>query len=49
MSLVAVVDADRMGFLRSATSLVQTIGRAARHVDGLAVLYARGAAARRHG
>ena len=47
MSLVAVVDADRMGFLRSATSLVQTIGRAARHVDGLAVLYARGAVASR--
>jgi excinuclease ABC subunit B len=39
VSLVAVVDADKMGFLRSATSLIQTIGRAARHVDGEAILY----------
>jgi excinuclease ABC subunit B len=40
VSLVAVLDADKEGFLRSATSLIQTIGRAARHVNGTAVLYA---------
>ena len=40
VSLVAVLDADKEGFLRSITSLVQTIGRAARHVDGTALLYA---------
>ncbi|MFW6040012.1 MAG: helicase-related protein, partial [Gemmatimonadota bacterium] len=40
VSLVAVLDADKEGFLRSETSLVQTIGRAARHVNGRAVLYA---------
>ena len=40
VSLVAVLDADKEGFLRSVTSLVQTIGRAARHVDGTALLYA---------
>ena len=40
VSLVAILDADKEGFLRSARSLTQTIGRAARHVDGLAILYA---------
>ena len=40
VSLVAVLDADREGFLRSHTSLVQTAGRAARHVDGRVLLYA---------
>lgn len=40
VSLVAILDADKEGFLRSATSLVQTIGRAARHVEGRAILYA---------
>ncbi len=40
VSLVAVLDADKEGFLRSATSLIQTIGRAARNVQGTAVLYA---------
>ncbi len=39
-ALVAVLDADKEGFLRSRTSLVQTIGRAARHIDGRAILYA---------
>ncbi len=39
-SLVAILDADKEGFLRSATSLVQTIGRAARNVKGRAILYA---------
>ena len=39
-SLVAILDADKEGFLRSQTSLVQTIGRAARNVDGRVVLYA---------
>ncbi|ACI50121.1 excinuclease ABC, B subunit [Gluconacetobacter diazotrophicus PA1 5] len=39
-SLVAILDADKEGFLRSRTSLVQTIGRAARNVDGRVVLYA---------
>lgn len=38
--LVAVLDADKEGFLRSRTSLIQTIGRAARNVDGKAILYA---------
>ncbi|MCF3946240.1 excinuclease ABC subunit UvrB [Acidiphilium sp. AL] len=38
--LVAILDADKEGFLRSATSLVQTIGRAARNVDGRVILYA---------
>jgi len=38
--LVAILDADKEGFLRSKTSLVQTIGRAARNIDGKAVLYA---------
>jgi excinuclease ABC subunit B len=40
VSLVAILDADKEGFLRSAGSLIQTIGRAARHVEGHAVLYA---------
>ncbi len=40
VSLVAVLDADKEGFLRSDTALVQTMGRAARHVNGTAVLYA---------
>jgi excinuclease ABC subunit B len=39
-SLVAILDADKEGFLRSETSLIQTIGRAARHADGKAILYA---------
>ena len=39
-ALVAILDADKEGFLRSRTSLIQTIGRAARNVDGKAVLYA---------
>ncbi|MFH1244938.1 MAG: excinuclease ABC subunit UvrB [Candidatus Omnitrophota bacterium] len=40
VSLVAVLDADKEGFLRSATSLIQVAGRAARHINGLVVLYA---------
>ncbi len=40
VSLVAILDADKEGFLRSARSLIQTIGRAARHVNGKAILYA---------
>ncbi|EKD43562.1 MAG: hypothetical protein ACD_72C00221G0001, partial [uncultured bacterium] len=40
VSLVAILDADKEGFLRSNTSLIQTIGRAARNVNGLVVLYA---------
>ncbi|MDA3959947.1 MAG: excinuclease ABC subunit UvrB [Planctomycetota bacterium] len=40
VSLVAIFDADKQGFLRSETSLIQTIGRAARHVDGTVILYA---------
>jgi excinuclease ABC subunit B len=39
-ALVAILDADKEGFLRSATSLIQTIGRAARHVEGRVVMYA---------
>jgi excinuclease ABC subunit B len=39
-ALVAILDADKEGFLRSTTSLIQTIGRAARNVDGRVVLYA---------
>jgi excinuclease ABC subunit B len=38
--LVAILDADKEGFLRSQTSLIQTIGRAARNVDGRVILYA---------
>jgi excinuclease ABC subunit B len=40
VSLVAILDADKEGFLRSETSLIQTIGRAARHLNGRAILYA---------
>ena len=40
VSLVAILDADKEGFLRSSTSLIQTFGRAARHVAGRAILYA---------
>ena len=40
VSLVAVLDADKEGFLRSTSSLIQTIGRASRHVEGTAILYA---------
>ena len=40
VSLVAILDADKEGFLRSAGSLIQTIGRCARHVEGRAILYA---------
>ena len=40
VSLVAILDADKEGFLRAERSLIQTIGRAARHVEGLALLYA---------
>jgi excinuclease ABC subunit B len=41
-ALVAILDADKEGFLRSETSLIQTIGRAARNVDGRVILYADG-------
>jgi excinuclease ABC subunit B len=40
VSLVAILDADKEGFLRDERSLIQTIGRAARHVEGQAILYA---------
>ena len=40
ITLVAILDADKEGFLRSETSLVQTIGRAARNVDGHVIMYA---------
>ena len=40
VSLVAILDADKEGYLRSTTSLIQTVGRAARHVDGHVVMYA---------
>ena len=40
VSLVAILDADREGFLRNARSLIQTVGRAARHTEGRAILYA---------
>src|ERR1700687_1585621 len=40
VSLVAILDADKEGFLRSTTSLIQTMGRCARHVEGRAILYA---------
>jgi excinuclease ABC subunit B len=42
VSLVAILDADKEGFLRSETSLIQTIGRAARNADGLVIMYADG-------
>jgi excinuclease ABC subunit B len=51
-ALVAILDADKEGFLRSETSLIQTIGRAARNVDGKVILYAdriTGSMERRHG
>ncbi len=40
VSLVAILDADKEGFLRNATTLIQTIGRASRHIEGRAILYA---------
>ncbi len=40
VSLVAILDADREGFLRSDTSLIQTMGRCARNIDGRVILYA---------
>jgi excinuclease ABC subunit B len=40
VSLVAILDADKQGFLRSATALIQTVGRAARHVHGQVIMYA---------
>jgi excinuclease ABC subunit B len=40
VSLVAILDADKEGYLRSATSLIQTMGRCARHLEGKAILYA---------
>jgi excinuclease ABC subunit B len=40
VSLVAILDADKEGYLRSTTSLIQTMGRAARHINGTAILYA---------
>ncbi len=40
VSLVAILDADKEGFLRSAGSLIQTIGRCARNLNGRAILYA---------
>jgi excinuclease ABC subunit B len=40
VSLVAILDADKEGFLRNATTLIQTMGRAARHPDGLVIMYA---------
>lgn len=40
VSLVAILDADKEGYLRSASALIQTIGRAARHVDGTVIMYA---------
>lgn len=40
VSLVAILDADKEGYLRSATSLIQTMGRSSRHLEGKAILYA---------
>ena len=40
VSLVAILDADKEGFLRSAQALIQTVGRAARHINGKAIMYA---------
>jgi excinuclease ABC subunit B len=40
VSLVAILDADKEGFLRSETSLIQTVGRAARHIEGTVIMYA---------
>jgi len=45
VSLVAILDADKIGFLRSATSLIQTIGRAARNEHGMVIMYADGVSA----
>jgi excinuclease ABC subunit B len=42
VSLVAILDADKEGFLRSEAALIQTIGRAARHVEGKVIMYADG-------
>ena len=42
VSLVAILDADKQGFLRSGTALIQTIGRAARHLHGQVIMYAQG-------
>jgi excinuclease ABC subunit B len=42
VSLVAILDADKQGFLRSGTALIQTIGRAARHIHGQVIMYAAG-------
>lgn len=40
VSLVAIIDADKEGFLRSEGALIQTVGRAARHIDGMVIMYA---------
>ena len=40
VSLVAIFDADKQGFLRSQTSLIQTAGRAARNINGIVIMYA---------
>jgi excinuclease ABC subunit B len=40
VSLIAILDADKEGYLRSATALIQTVGRAARHIDGKVIMYA---------
>ena len=40
VALVAILDADKEGFLRNETTLIQTMGRAARHIDGHCILYA---------
>jgi excinuclease ABC subunit B len=40
VSLVAILDADKEGFLRNSTSLIQTFGRAARNIDGMIIMYA---------
>ncbi len=40
VSLVAILDADKQGFLRSSTALIQTMGRAARHINGMVIMYA---------
>ena len=40
VALVAILDADKEGFLRNRTSLIQTIGRAARHIEGAVIMYA---------
>ena len=40
VSLVAILDADKEGYLRSSSALIQTVGRAARHVDGRVIMYA---------